>query len=84
MAVNSLVAGSDLIDAIEELRKLVDQLDMMGQVSHEPPVIRSCITCVCFDEKRELCTFSGYNMRPPARIIALGCGKHTTDDEIPF
>lgn len=32
---------------------------------------RSCLTCMHFDEKNELCHLA--HQRPPARVIALGC-----------
>jgi hypothetical protein len=41
---------------------------------------RTCINCSEFDEKSEICRI--HKARPPARIIALGCGDHV--DMIPF
>lgn len=45
---------------------------------------QSCITCNHFTESTELCSAYG-NMRPPARVIAFGCGvKYDDKDDIPF
>ena len=43
---------------------------------------RCCINCVMFDEKEELC--KEYKMKPPARVIAMGCPKFMDNEEIPF
>lgn len=49
----------------------------------------SCINCTYFTDSiygpktgRELCTFKGVNMRPPAEIIAKGCPSF--EDDVPF
>jgi hypothetical protein len=42
----------------------------------------SCISCINFDEKGELCKL--YKMRPPARIIAYACPEYMDNQEIPF
>ena len=41
---------------------------------------RSCLTCQYFDESLEICRMAG--QRPPARVIAMGCGKYL--EEPPF
>lgn len=43
-------------------------------------VYRNCLTCRHFVEAMETC--GEFNARPPARIIAYGCEKHS--NEIPF
>lgn len=47
-------------------------------------ITRSCINCDHFkEEKGEICTaFPGYETRPPARVIALGCPSWV--ETIPF
>lgn len=46
----------------------------------------SCIDCVNFDEKNELCKIA--KARPPARVIVYGCDSWfnpaKADDDIPF
>lgn len=42
---------------------------------------RTCLSCVFFDEPKEVCTRYD-DQRPPARIIANGCDGH--EEEIPF
>lgn len=42
---------------------------------------RSCITCLYFDERAEGCALAN-GMRPPARVIALGCARF--EEDIPF
>jgi len=44
--------------------------------------LKTCLTCVCFDEKLEYC--KKYKARPPARVIAYGCRDYFHNDEIPF
>lgn len=41
---------------------------------------RSCLTCQHFTEESEVCGLAGE--RPPARVIAMGCGKY--QEEPPF
>ena len=36
---------------------------------------RSCLTCEHFDEPSEGCGLAG-GQRPPALVIAMGCGKY--------
>jgi hypothetical protein len=42
---------------------------------------RSCVTCNHFDEATEGCALAD-GTRPPARVIAMGCGKY--EEEPPF
>ena len=42
---------------------------------------KTCLSCLHFDEEKELCTFYNPAMRPPARIIVEACLAHT---ETPF
>lgn len=44
-------------------------------------LLRTCITCIHFVEKTEQCAKE--RMRPPARVIAYGCGMYE-NDEVPF
>lgn len=51
--------------------------------------LRSCIACKHFELKKELCQHAaataksaGIGIRPPARVIALGCGNY--DQAVPF
>lgn len=43
-------------------------------------VLRTCVSCLHFDEPTELCKLC--NLRPPARVIANACPQYR--DEIPF
>ena len=43
---------------------------------------KSCINCASFDEPKALCI--QYKMKPPPRVIALGCPAFMDHDEIPF
>lgn len=43
-------------------------------------VYRNCLTCGFFTEALEIC--EAFGQRPPARIIAYGCEKHS--HAIPF
>lgn len=43
-----------------------------------PPVQRTCLACVHFDEPSEHC--KRYSARPPARVIAYGCDAFVLDD----
>ena len=43
-------------------------------------IYRNCLTCSFFIEQMETC--SVLNQRPPARVIAYGCEKHS--EVIPF
>lgn len=72
----------------DDLRRLTNRL-------HENGLLTSCLSCIHFNEsgtKRnvfdpdaqqnlppETCML--YNVRPPARVIALGCEKW---DDVPF
>jgi hypothetical protein len=47
---------------------------------HLSKATRTCINCELFIENVELC--GKFKVRPPARIIALGCDNH--EDTIPF
>jgi hypothetical protein len=49
----------------------------------DQPLYKSCLNCIKFNEKAELCNL--YNQRPPARVIAYSCGDKWEDvKEIPF
>lgn len=61
---------SALINTFENTIKQVD------------PVYISCLNCINFKEKEELCGL--VNQRPPARVIAYGCPRWEDVDEIPF
>lgn len=41
----------------------------------------SCLWCKHFVEREELCGMAG--MRPPARVLVLGCPAYVPDD-VPF
>lgn len=62
------------------------QLAVANAVEHiikDQPIYRSCLNCIKFNEKAELCNL--YNQRPPARVIAYSCGDKWEDvREIPF
>jgi hypothetical protein len=65
-------------DRIYEMRQhLYDWL-----VSYHPSLMRTCMTCVHFQESNEVC--KRYNLRPPARVIAYGCKDYMNEEEIPF
>ena len=49
-------------------------------VVREAQLGKCCITCDYFKETEELC--KRYDVRPPARVIALGCSSY--EPEIPF
>jgi hypothetical protein len=44
-------------------------------------MFRTCLTCMFFVENTEQC--AKQRMRPPARVIAYGCGMYENDD-VPF
>lgn len=44
-------------------------------------LFRNCVNCYHFNEATEICALAN-GQRPPARVIANGCPKHS--DEIPF
>lgn len=45
--------------------------------------IRTCVTCQFFDFKKEVCMHEmAGGTRPPARIIAFGCGYY--EETVPF
>lgn len=81
-------AFSEIVPAISNLSDMLGELTAAIEAiqSASPSIVRSCVTCITcifFDEKPEHCKFNGYNQRPPARIIAFGCGKHM-DEYVPF
>ena len=46
--------------------------------------LRTCVTCTQFDKSTETCKLTN-NLRPPADVIAYGCGRYIDMyDEIPF
>jgi hypothetical protein len=47
-------------------------------------IYSSCITCLGFDNKQELCKKANPPSRPPADIIANGCDAYEDEAEIPF
>lgn len=63
-----------------------EALNEIGKVISETIIkvldnnLRSCINCINFIEKTELCNI--YKQRPPARIIAKACEQW--EDNIPF
>jgi hypothetical protein len=46
---------------------------MLHQDLVQHALVPCCLHCDRFDEKTEKCSL--YNARPPARVIALSCGK---------
>lgn len=50
--------------------------------------LRTCVNCSYFEQKRELCQHVSAlekkegGLRPPARVIAFGCGQF--DAKVPF
>lgn len=45
-------------------------------------VYRSCLNCINFREKQELCGLA--MQRPPARIIAYGCPQYEDKEQVPY
>lgn len=43
----------------------------------------TCMTCMFFNQRAELCEKARPRARPPARVVAYGCSAHEVDD-IPF
>jgi hypothetical protein len=65
-------------DRVYEMRQhLYDWL-----VSYHPNLMRTCLTCLHFQESNEMC--KTYKARPPARVIAYGCKDYMNEEEIPF
>lgn len=52
--------------------------------NHAETMTRTCMTCIAFDEPREICKRHPERGRPPAKIIAYGCPEYFNEDEIPF
>lgn len=44
----------------------------------------SCITCMSFDDKKELCNKATPPQRPPAEVLVNSCDAYEDDGEIPF
>ena len=42
---------------------------------------RTCLSCMHFDEARDVCVYYTTAMRPPARVIVETCPAY---DELPF
>lgn len=64
-------------DIVRGLDALATQVAKVVQAKR-----RTCMTCVHFDLASEGCKQAN-NQRPPARVIAYGCGSYVEDD-IPF
>lgn len=72
-----------------ESKRRRDRLDAeVKRVVQAAVLHRSCLSCEHFIERDingndvELCLFGGCNMRPPARVLVLGCENYS--EEIPF
>jgi len=48
----------------------------------DQPLYRSCLNCMKFNEKAELCALC--NQRPPAKVIAYGCDQWEDVREVPY
>lgn len=66
---------NNIATAIQTMAKSLGQAVADGR--------RTCVHCMYFDQLAEVCVFYNPAMRPPAQIIAFGCGNFTPDD-IPF
>jgi hypothetical protein len=55
---------------------------MLTRKLHDKKIITSCLTCVNFDEPSEGCKLTTPPTRPPASIIAYGCGAW--DEGLPY
>lgn len=51
--------------------------------AYEVELVRTCLTCLNFNEAREGCRLANFD-RPPARVIAYGCPAYFNEEEIPF
>ena len=54
----------------------------LERVFKESFPFQSCINCLHFNEKEEICKL--YKARPPARVIVFGCSSYADVDEVPF
>ena len=54
----------------------------LAKVGWKHGILRSCLSCDNFTEATETCRL--YNARPPARVIAFGCGAYSDDMDVPF
>jgi len=60
------------------LRNAISLCNMLPET-----LVKSCLNCDLFNEETETC--KKWNSRPPARVIAFGCGDwENVDDTIPF
>ena len=66
------------IDATYELQAALNAAIQ----SLDQPLYRSCLNCIKFNEKAELCALC--NQRPPAKVIAYSCDQWEDVKEIPF
>ncbi len=70
----------DRVGLLSELASKIVDRGVITTALTNANVYRNCLTCTYFVEHMEMC--ERFNARPPARIIAYGCEKHS--DEIPF
>lgn len=56
-----------------------EYLRLLTQKLHDMGLITTCLTCVHFDNEKNIC--SVYNQLPPPQVIGLGC---ITWDYLPF
>lgn len=69
-------------DADRRLKNILTNVMLLFTMLPEH-VVKSCITCDNFEEETETC--KKFNARPPARIIAIGCGDYENiNEDIPF
>jgi hypothetical protein len=52
----------------------------LRELLEETECFNSCLSCVTFNEERELCGQSNPPARPPARVIAFGCPAYIEDE----
>lgn len=68
------------IDAYYDIQCAIESA--LHKIANENHIYRSCINCIHFREKTELCNLA--NQRPPARVIVFGCKEWMDKDQIPF
>lgn len=72
MSTKKLETHAEMMARWQEEGRIIG---IFTELAQRRGIIRSCINCDHFKEKEgEICArFPGYEMRPPARVIALGC-----------
>lgn len=74
-----MIIRQELKTNLKELNRFIDAIEHCDL--NEMRV--SCVTCTYFSrDERELCLLCG--KRPPARVIAFGCGSYSDELEVPF